>query len=397
MKTRKKSPQNVDQFWQIRNVSEEEGELILYGPIASTKPWWSDGTEGIYPKQFAQDLKALGNIKNLTVRLNSSGGDVFAANAIYTQLKNHAANVTVIIDGVAASAATIIMMAGDTIKAPSNALLMIHDPMFVLYGYYNTKDMEKMSSVLDTVKESILNAYVNKTGRDREELSDMMSNETWMTAEEARDEGFVDELMFDEDVEATATNDGRFLVVNSIAHDLSLFQSRPITDTSRNAANFVPLNDHQAVLHHREKLITAKSNNSPKTKEEPSLEIKNLDDLKKYYPDLCNQLEAQAQSAERDRMKEIDDISATIDSALVAKAKYETPMTAQNLAFEALKADASKGRAFNENREEELQNAGGQEVGTKPPENNDKEVENSLLTAVANAANQNRKEAGQYA
>lgn len=384
MKTRAKLKQTVDQFWQIRNISEEEGELILYGPIASTKPWWSDGDEGIYPKQFADDLKALGNIKNLTVRLNSSGGDVFAANAIYTQLKNHEANVTVIIDGVAASAATIIAMAGDTIKAASNALLMIHDPMFVLYGYYNTKDMEKMSSVLDTVKESILNAYVNKTGRDREELSDMMTNETWMTGEEALEEGFVDELLFDEDVEATATNDGRFLVVNSIAHDLSFFQSRPMTG-KRQPSNIMP----------PVPAATPKIENTPKPKEEPSLEIKNLDDLKKNFPDLCNELEKQAQSAERDRIKAIDDISATIDSALVIKAKYETPMSAQNLAFEALKADASKGRVYNESREEELKNAGGEGVGTKPPESGGKEVENDLLSTIAAAANHKRKEAGQ--
>ncbi|MFY0545462.1 head maturation protease, ClpP-related [Brevibacillus sp. H7] len=356
--------------------------MILYGPIASTKPWWSDGAEGIYPKQFAEDLKALGTIKKLTVRLNSSGGDVFAANAIYTQLKSHAANVTVIIDGVAASAATIIAMAGDTIKAPSNALLMIHDPMFVLYGYYNTKDMEKMSSVLDTVKESILNAYVNKTGRDRAELSEMMSNETWMTAEEAKEEGFVDEIMFDEDVEATATNDGRFLVVNSIAHDLSFFQSRPMP-TKR-----APLSTSSHIP------AVPKIENA-KPKEELQLEIKNLDDLKKRFPDLCNQLEEEAQTKERERIKAIDEISATIDSSLVAKAKYETPMTAQNLAFEALKADAAKGRQYNESREEELKNACVDDVGTKPLENTPKEVENAILDVIAAAANQKRnKEAG---
>lgn len=299
----------MSKFWQFKNEAGADPELMMYGPISDSS-WWGDE---VTPKQFAEDLRSLGNPQNINVRINSVGGDVFAATAIYTMLRDHPANVTVKIDGLAASAATIVAMAGNTIKAPSNALMMIHNPLLVLFGAYNADDMEKMADVLDTVKESIINAYVAKTGRDRKELAKMMDKETWMTAEEAKGEGFIDEIMFDEPVNTTATNDGRFMIVNSVVHDLSRFQTRPN-----------PTNSYQEK---QKNPLTAawQSFFSPKNiKEEPKLEIKNLDDLKKAHPDLVAQIQTDAIKNEQARIAALDalnDPGNPTVQALIADAK----------------------------------------------------------------------------
>lgn len=381
----------MNNFWSFKNVSESEGELILYGPIASKKPWWSDsGEDGIYANQFTKDLKALGDITHLTMRINSGGGDVFAANAIYAQLKAHAAKVTAVIEGVAASAATILLAAADTVKAPSNATVMVHDPLAGLMGYYNKKDLEKVGNVLDTVKSSIINGYISKTGRSVDELSALMDQEKWMTAQEAMDEGFVDEILYDVSVEASMTMDNRFMVVNSVLHDLSGFETRP---TIGSAPVFKPpVKVAKAVIPDTTPVI------KNKTKErEEELEIKNIDDLKKHYPDLCNQLETAATNAaatsERERIKAIDDISATVAVELVNKAKYEIPITAQDLAFEALKADAGKGRKFLNERDQELdqnKDVKAEKDADILNKNKDQEQEAAVIDKVAASMNANK-------
>lgn len=335
----------TNNFWNFINNDNGTAELLLYGPIQSQKPWWEEEGEGIYPRQFKKDLASMGNVTEIIVRINSGGGDVFAAIAIYTLLKSHTANIVVIIDGIAASAATIVAMAGNTIKAPAPAMVMIHDPLSLLYGYYNSKDLEKMVETLESVKKSILAAYVSKTGKDRDELAALMKDETWWSAEEAKAEGFVDEILFEENIEATMTNDNRFMVVNSIAHDLSHFQARPTFVQTKTQTPF-------------KKPALLPVNNMPKKEE---LQVKNLAELKEKHPEVYAQVIAEAQEqtkadateTERKRIQAIDEISASIDPALVNKAKFEEPMTAEQLAFQALKQDAAKGGQYLQNRANE--------------------------------------------
>jgi ATP-dependent protease ClpP protease subunit len=373
----------VNKFWQFKNAGESgntDPELLIYGPIADQESWWADVNT---PKNFANDLKALGSIGNLTVRINSKGGDVFAATAIYTMLKDHPANITVKIDGIAASAATIIAMAGDTIKAPANAQVMIHDPLLVLYGYYNPSDLEKMAEVLGKVKASILSAYAIKTKRDKAELAEMMKKETWMTAEEAKTEGFVDEIMFEEVVDSSITNDGRFMIVNSICHDLSQFKTRPVPQRNKDPLNVTPV-----VFGAGKEPLTKKTKES-----ENSLEIKTIDALRNAYPDLLNEaINAAvdiAVKAERTRIQSIDDIAANIDPKLVNKAKYEEPVTAEALAFQALKADASKGMKYVATREKEIENSGAEDVDAGTGDDG-AQAEAAAMDAIAASANKNR-------
>lgn len=133
----KKSQNNEvvnNKFWNfVAQTEEDPPELILYGAISSSQSWYEDR---ITPMSFNEELKALGDVDEIVVRINSGGGDVFAANAIYTRLKDCKAKITVKIDGWAASAATIIAMAGDVIQIPSNGVFMIHDPKLLAWDYY---------------------------------------------------------------------------------------------------------------------------------------------------------------------------------------------------------------------------------------------------------------------
>ena len=207
-------------FWRIVNEAESDSaELLLYGEISDVT-WWGDE---VTPKQFAEDLAAIGG-KDLTVRVNSPGGDVFAAQAIYNQLKLYTGRVTMRIDGIAASAATIITCAGDTVIMPSNALYMIHNPKSALFGYYDAKEMSKYAETLDTVRDTILAVYSKRVGDSLtdEQLQQKMDAETWMTAKEAQEYGFVDEI--DDGVKVTnCLKDGQ-LIVNSVSCSLSRFQ-----------------------------------------------------------------------------------------------------------------------------------------------------------------------------
>lgn len=210
-------------FWSFKAAADDPkvGELLLYGVISSTT-WWGDE---ITPKQFKQDLDALGDIDELKVFINSDGGDVFAGQAIHSMLKRHKATVTVYIDGLAASIASVIAMAGDVVRMPRNAMIMVHNPWAFMFGGYNAEDLRKMANDLDKARESILVTYEDKTGMERDELIKLCDAETWLTAEEAVDKGFADEI--EETKQVAASLSAGHLVVNGLQFDLSRFRNAP--------------------------------------------------------------------------------------------------------------------------------------------------------------------------
>lgn len=142
---------------------------------------------------FRKDLEA--EEGDVTVWINSPGGNVFAAAEIYTMLKDYAGKVTVKVASLAASAASVVAMAGDTVQMSPTALLMLHDPSTVAMG--NTRDMEKAIAALNEVKEAIVNAYAAKSGLRRGRIADLMSEETWLNAKKAVELGFADEVLYD--------------------------------------------------------------------------------------------------------------------------------------------------------------------------------------------------------
>ena len=207
-------------FWKIRNeANEETAEMLLYGEIAS-ETWWGDE---VTPKDFAADLSALGG-KDLLLRINSPGGDVFAATAIYNQLKDYKGKVTAKIDGMCASAATIVACGADTVTMPANAVYMIHNPAVGLVGYFGSSELAHMSAYLATIKDTILVSYQQKVGDvlTKVKLSHMMDNETWMSAEEALANGFIDTV---EDLQVENRMEGQVLNMAGVPMNLEKFKN----------------------------------------------------------------------------------------------------------------------------------------------------------------------------
>lgn len=205
-------------FWKVKNEVNGNSEILLYGPIAGESSWWRDE---VTPKNFAADLESLGG-RDVTVRINSGGGDVFAAHAIHNQLVAYKGRVTVVIDGLAASAATIIAVAGDRIIMPANALFMIHNPAIGLSDYYGADELLKAAEALNTIKGSIVAAYRKRCKASAEELAAMMDAETWMGAAECLEKGFVDEIQGS----VSPVLNGSSLIVNSVNFDMKNFKNR---------------------------------------------------------------------------------------------------------------------------------------------------------------------------
>ena len=179
----------MQKFWNW--VHDDSGGRILRleGPIDSESFWGDE----ITPQMFRDELYA--EEGDITLWINSPGGNVFAAAEIYTMIRDYPGSVTVRIASIAASAASVVAMAGNLVQMSPTALLMVHDPSTIAMG--NARDMEKAITTLNEVKESIINAYVAKTGLSRNRVSKLMSDETWLNAKKAVELGFADEILFE--------------------------------------------------------------------------------------------------------------------------------------------------------------------------------------------------------
>lgn len=194
-------------------------DLYLYGYVGG----WDEITD----TRVAADLKSIGRVDVINVRLNSFGGDVTQGYAIYNLLLSNRARIEVDIDGAACSIASIIACAGDTVRMARNALYMIHDPAGAAFG--NAADLRKTADLLDQVREQLVETYVKRTGLAADVVSDYMSAETWFKAPDAAQLGFVDEITDALDIAASA--------------DLSRFANVPQWARKRAAPPVAPLNN----------------------------------------------------------------------------------------------------------------------------------------------------------
>ena len=345
----KAQPKNKH-FWTFRAAAEENAapELILYGDIAS-ETWWGDE---VTPRQFTEELDALGAVPEIVVRINSGGGDVFAANAIYTRLKDNAAKITVKIDGWAASAATIVAMAGDVIEIPGNGVFMVHDPSMGLLGYFNEADLVKLTDEIKVIKQSIVNGYALKTGKPADEIASIMAAETWYDGKQAVEAGFCDKLMF-EDAETTVEN-GAKIVVNSVSLDLNRYPNMTISLlnrlTTRTPGGF-------------SNTITQ---NTPKRSEESMdgiKDIKTVDGLKAAFPDLTKQIEEAAVDAERKRIQDIEDVALAGFETIVNDAKFKNPISAGDVAKAIVAEQKKQGGKYIQDRDDDAVKSGAGKVG----------------------------------
>ncbi len=209
-------------FWNwLKN--EQDRTLFLDGYIAEDS-WFDDD---ITPKQFKDELYSSDG--NVTVMLNSPGGDVFAASQIYTMLKEYPGHISVKIEGLAASAASVIAMAADEVYMSPVAMMMIHNPATVIFG--EVSDLQSGIAMLSEVKESIINAYEQKTGMSRAKISHMMDAESWFNAWKAVELGFADKVLYTTENTATESTRAAFIfdkmtVTNTLVKKLPLQQEK---------------------------------------------------------------------------------------------------------------------------------------------------------------------------
>jgi ATP-dependent Clp protease protease subunit len=189
--------------YRVINRGNDRAEIYLYGIIGAD--WFG---EGVTAKKFADDLKALGSVKTIDLRINSEGGSVFDGKAMYSLLVEHKAKVISHIDGLAASAASFIAMAGDEIEIAEGGFVMIHNAWMFAMG--DAKELRRTADLLDTVNGTILDVYVARTKGDKGAIAKMMDEETWMTAAESVKHGFADKMVENLKVAACVDHPDRF-------------------------------------------------------------------------------------------------------------------------------------------------------------------------------------------
>lgn len=363
-------------FWNIVSVSEDEGEITLYGDVMSKQPvdWWTGEPEpGLYitPEGFAEDLAIVKDKAHITVKLNSCGGDLYTGIAIHNALKALDGEVNVIVEGIAASAASVIMCAGDTVTVYPGSLVMIHGVSVVLWDSLNIQDMKQLIKGMDASERAVAEIYNAKTGIAAETLRSMMTKETWMTGREAVEKGFADELREDEAApDMSMSTDRKILYVNGVSHNIEGLHNVPGT---------IPVK--KGVKPAVRPVTNRKPANQTAKTAEGGRKHMTLEELKAQEPDLVAQIEQNARNglsdqaaldsavrAERDRIKEIDAVAASVpDPQMVQDAKYgEQACTAQELCYRVMKKSAQEGTKFLAAYEADGKASGTAAVGVAP-------------------------------
>jgi ATP-dependent protease ClpP protease subunit len=361
-------------FYTMATVDGDEAEIIMYGEIVEERPrdWWTDEPlEGNYIvlDEFLEDLKQVSDVSKITIRLNSVGGDAYAAIPIHNRLRELKAKKTVIVDGVAMSGGSLIMCAAETVKVNASSLIMIHKCWCRIWGGFNADELRKLAASNDAVDKAQAAIYKRKTGMSEEDILTMMADETYMTGTEAVEKGFADELMEGDAPNIAASADLSTLYVNGRALRLS----NPLSKLPES----IPTVKSDDTSVKTNKNMPAKTGGQ----EGGKTMAKNLEELRAENPELAEQIMAEAQAAasqdagtvsaaveaERKRIAEIDEIAALYDDETVREAKYgENPCTAQEMAFAAAKKAAKKGQKFMGELEDDFKASGAEDVDATP-------------------------------
>lgn len=352
-------------FFEIKNLSENTAEIRIYGII--TKWAWEEYGE-VSSANFAKELQKLKNVSHINLRVNSPGGDVFEASAIYNLLKDYAkvnnVKITGYIDGLAASAASFLVLCASKVVMGTGALYMIHNPLSSIYG--NVEKLKKQIELLDTVKEAILDIYCTKSKLSREEISEKMNSEKWYRATEALEAGFVDEIV---------ENDNSLENIKNISNELHI-------------ENFI----NQDLLKEKLKEIENMKNiggiKMPKT----------IQELLNEYPDLMNDFKNQivneikeneaeriknAVLEERKRIEALEKIPVINEKQkeIVNKAKYEEPKDYKDIIVDFFMSNANKAHEEIEKIKNEQKESGISDIAPS-----DEEGQNDVFNEICTAA-----------
>lgn len=397
VKNPSQSPIKVErECYTMATVDGDEAEIVMYGVIVEERPrnWWTgEEIEGnfIILEEFMEDLKKIDGVKKLTIRLNSVGGNAYAAIPIHNRLRElqreKKVEVQVIVDGVAMSGGSLIMCSAAHVTANPSSLIMIHKCWLSLWGGYNADDLRELASECDATDKAQVAIYRRKTGLSSDELLSMMAEATYMTGAEAMEKGFVDELLDSEAPAIAASADMRTLFVNGRAMHLPSPLSG-LPDSIPKISAQAPKQEDVTVVD------TAKADqtntNQPADvggKEGGILMAKNLEELRAENPELAEQLLAEAQTAvsetirveateaERNRIKEIDEIASLYSDEIVQEAKYgEKACSAQEMTFRAAKEAAKKGKDVLEALNSDAEGSGAAKVQSVAPKTDESEA-----------------------
>lgn len=372
-------------------LDDDTAEINMYGEVVSVLPrdWRTNepipGYIGL--DEFLNDLDGIKDKSQITVHINSGGGDLYAGLAIYNRLKNVKGTVTTVNDGLAASAASLIFQAGNVRKMNAGSNLMAHGVAGFLFGYYNIEELKEMVTEFKAHNRAIVNVYAERMGVTFDEAKHFVDGETWLTGQEAVDKGLADEVI---EEEAEPEGDNNF--INRIIQRARAAYGRPTTD-------FLP----QIETVNTKIAVTAAAPTEDKNKNEGSntMEIKNIEELRAAYPDLVAQAESAARteghtagvSEERARIRGIEAIQGAIaDQQMIAGAKYgDTPLTAEQLALKAMQDQAALGAQVLKNMAEDGAASCAEEVPAAPnagpegepgAENDEAEAKEKIAEAV---------------
>lgn len=362
----------LNQFWRFENQvvnNNNEATLYVYGDIVTYDFGEYNFPDDVVPNKFKNELNELGDVDTIHVRINSSGGSVFAAYAIMNLLKNHKAKIITYNDGIAASAATIIAMAGDRIVSALGSMWMVHLPSIYVSDSVNINDLKKLYEMLNSIGSSIVEIYHSRTGIEKAELEKMLSEDTWMTGTQALEKGFVDEVT-DLEVVAYLNEDKQTAFFNGLNINLEKVCNKDIL-----VSMLKPAPKPQENI----------SNKSEQTTKNTGGKIMNLEYLKAKHADIYNDAINEGIQNERKRIREIDDMSLPGMEELMNKAKFETGITAAELAVELIKAQKQKGINFLKDAQIDAKHLGEVPSGGNPQNSNEQEEE-ALLAHLAQTA-----------
>lgn len=385
----------ITKFWNIASTGDDSGEILLYGDVVSRQPvdWWTGepvAGQFITPEGFLEDLETVKDKSNITIKINSCGGDLYTGIAIHNAIKGLTGAKTVIVEGIAASAASVIACAGDDVQVYPGSMIMIHGVSGLLMDYYNLTDLKKLQKDFDASERAIAEIYHAKTGIAVDQLRSMMTRETWMVGQEAVDNGFANTLIEDEGPAAALSADKKVLLVAGIRHDVGAFRRIPGAIPVNNSITAAP---------------AAGDKNKPGNKPTNQKEVKPMtaEELRAQHGDIIAQIEREATEAarttaiaeERARLQAIEEIEASIgDAQLIADAKYgEKPMTAEQLAFAAMKKQAALGTKHLNDAKKDYDDSGAAGVGAAPNggEEGSEHDDAAQVDAIVNLYNSTKK------
>ena len=361
--------QTAPKFWNIVELNDDEAEITMYGEVVSQRPtdWWTgEPLEGLYitPEGFLEDLAQVKDKAKITVRINSVGGDLYTALGICNRLKELNGETVAVIDGIAASAATIIAMGCKTREIAEGALFMVHEALLTLIGNYNHKALLEVNKRLEAANKAAAETYDAATHLGIDKIRNIMAKETWYTGREAVENGFCTGIREGCETSMCMSSIKDEIVVNGVHHSLKGFRNFPGNIPVVNSVQTPepkPAAPRQSVSTNK-----PKGGNTTMTPEE----------LRAQYPEAVAQIEAaametartEATTAERSRLQAIEEIEATVgDAQLIAEAKYgANACTAQELAFNAMKKQAQLGAQHVQNSDADFKASGAAGVGTTP-------------------------------